>query len=169
MIFNPWVKYKTKKSQKENRALRKSVGYKEANNFGIIFNNDEQSKIEAADKLISLLKMDGKNIKTIAFERKNSIKHLPYDTFTINNFSFWGNLIGKPINDFTNAKYDFLICLDEQPNLLIRNILANSKAKCRIGRYDEINQPTFEMLLQNSNAKDQDWVDSMYQYLRVIY
>ena len=58
MIFTPWQKYKTNKAQKANFELRSSIGYTEAASFGIIFHNDEPSKIDAAEKLSTLLKMD---------------------------------------------------------------------------------------------------------------
>jgi len=168
MILKPWLNYRIRKAQKDNSALRISIGYKMANSFGIVFCNDDQSKIEDADKLITLLKMDGKSVKIIAYERKNGIRHLPYDTFNKENFGFWGSFIGKPIIDFVNTHHDFLICLDKQPNTLVRSILANSKAKCRIGRFEENNQQTFEMLLENKDKNGQEWVDSMYQYLKII-
>jgi uncharacterized protein DUF6913 len=168
MILRPWFNYKINKAQNENLDLRKSIAYKSASLFGIVFCYDEQKKIEDADKLMTLLKMDGKMVKTIAYEHKNAIKHLPYDTFSKENFSFWGDFIGKPIIDFVNTEFDFLICLDERPNDMVRSILANSQSKCRVGRFEEANQQTFEMLLEDKNNQGKDWVDSMYQYLKIL-
>jgi len=148
--------------------LRDSVAYKTADRIGIIFCNDEQSKIEDADRLINLLKKDNKKVKVIAQEHKSAIKHLPYDTFNEENFSFLGDFIGKPINDFITTKYDFLICLDEQPNYLVRSILAYSQAKCRVGKFEENNQQTFEMLLEDRTKNGRNWVDSMYRYMKII-
>ena len=168
MILKVWLKYKTNKAQKNNKGLRESVAYKTASKIGIVFCNDEQRKIEDADKLISLLKKDSKKVKVIAQEQKSAVKHLPYDTFNKDNFSFLGEFIGKPINDFISADYDFLICLDERPNYLVRSILANSQAKCRIGKFEENNQQTFEMLLKDKGNNGHDWVDSMYRYINLI-
>ena len=168
MILTPWLNHRTNKAQKNNLSIRKSIAYSEALKIGIIFCNDDQSKIEAADRLGTLLKMDGKQVKTMAYERRNDVKHLPYDSITRENFSFFGNFIGKPITDFVNNEFDFLVCIDEQPNNLVRNILANSKAKCRVGRYEENNQPSFEMLLKNKKSGDSGWVDSIYQYLKIL-
>jgi len=168
MILTPWLNHRTNKAQKTNLNIRKSIAYKEALKIGIIFYNDEQSKIAAVDKLSALLKMDSKQVKVLAYERRNDIKHLPYDSITNDNFSFWGSYIGKPLTDFINAEFDFLICLDEQPNTLVRSILASSKAKCRVGRYEESNQPSFEMLLKNTKSEEKDWVDSIYQYIKMI-
>ncbi len=168
MILLPWLKYKTNKAQKSNIGLRQSVAYSTASNIGIIFCNDEISKIDAADKLIGLLKKDKKKVKVIAQEHKSVVKHLPYDTFSKENFSFWGNFVGKPINDFINADYDFLICLDQQPNSLVKSVLANSRAKCRVGKFEENNQQSFEMLLKDKGNNGHDWVDSMYNYIKII-
>ncbi len=167
MIFKPWLHHKIKQAQKLNKGLRKSVSYKSAGKIGVVFCNDDQSKIEATDKLMAWLKMDGKTVKVLAYERNNAIKHLPYDTFSRSNVGFWGSFNGKQVLDFIEAEYDFLICLDEQPNDLIKSILANSKAKCRVGRYQENSEQSFELLLEPGEEK-QDWVETIYQYLKII-
>lgn len=168
MIFTPWQKYKTSKAQKENYRLRKSADYASANQLGIVFHNNEQSKIDAADKLSTLLRMDGKRVKLIAYEPKTAIKHLPYETFTKKNFDFWGKMSGKHLLDFVNTDFDFLICLDEHPNQYILSLLANSKAKCRIGRFSEDNQPTFEMLIEDKKQNGINWIDRLYQYIKKL-
>ncbi|MEN8250399.1 MAG: hypothetical protein ABFS32_15805 [Bacteroidota bacterium] len=167
MIFIPWLKYRTKKAEKSGKDLRKSVGYSQAENIGILYYNNDHNKIDAAEKLSTLIKMDGKKVKVIAYEKKSTVKHLPYDTFTKENFSFWGTLIGKPINDFVDLSFDFVICLDRQPNIFLQNILATSKAKCRIGRYKKDNQQLFEMLIEEKKPGN-DWVNSVYDYLKII-
>lgn len=167
MIFTTWQKYKIKKTQQANLERRKSGSYTKANKIGIIYHNDDLAKIDEAEKLATLLKMDGKLVKTMAYEHKNSIKHLPYDTISKSNFDFWGKFRGKPLLDFTSAEFDFLICLDRQPNNFIKSILAESLAKCRIGRYSEENQNTFEMLFDDSNGGNQ-WVEKLYQYIKKL-
>jgi uncharacterized protein DUF6913 len=168
MILRPWLNFKTKKAYKSNSGLRESVSYKSAERIGILFCNDEQRKLNDVDKLSDLLKKDNKKVKIIAQENKSGFKHLPYDTFNEDNFSFWGKFIGKPINDFIKADYDFLICLDDRPNHMIRSILANSQAKCRIGKFDEDNEQMFEMMLESSASNGRDWVDSIYSYIKII-
>lgn len=167
MILTPWQKYKTEKAQKKNSELRISGAYAIANNIGIVFHNNAQAKIEEAEKLGTLIKMDGKKVKIIAYEHKSSIKHLPYDTFTRANFDFWGGFVGKPILDFVNAEFDFLICLDQEPNTLVKSVLANSNAKCRIGRLSEESQDTFEMLF-DASGEGVEWIEKLYQYLKKL-
>ena len=166
MIFTPLQNYKINKAQKKNSGIRRSIAYKEASYFGIIFHNNEQAKIDAAEKLSTLLKMDNKKVKNIAYEHKSAIKHLPYDTLTKENFDFFGGLSGKNALDFTSAEFDFLICLDNEPNGSVRCILANSKAKCRVGKYNEVNQTTYEMLLVDKTNNYIKWVEELYHYLK---
>lgn len=167
MIFTPWHKYRTKKAQAANLDKRNSGSYANSTLIGIVYHNDDQTKIDEAERLSTLIKMDGKTVKTIAYEHRNSIKHLPYDTFTKTNFDFWGRFIGKPLQDFVSTEFDFLICLDDEPNMLVQSVLAHSNAKCRIGRYSEENQHTFEMLYHNSGDNEQ-WVEKLYNYLKKL-
>jgi len=168
MIFKPWLNHRTSKAQKLNKDLRKSIGYNKSASVGIIYTTDDHSKIDAVDKLVSLLKMDGKRVKILAYERQRSVKHLPYDTFSSEDFGFWGGFLGKPIEDFVKVDFDFLICIDEHPSTMIKSILANSQAKCRVGRYQEENEPLFEMLVQNSTDQEMSWVDSIYHYVKIL-
>jgi hypothetical protein len=168
MIFTPLQKYKINKAQKRNIELRDSIAYERASYFGIIYQNDEQAKIDAAEKLSTLLKMDNKKVKNIAFEYKSTIKHLPYDTLTNENFDFWGGLKGKVATDFIEADFDFLICLDNEPNGAIRTVLANSKAKCRVGKFNKENEVTFEMFLVDKSNNYVQWVEELYQYLKQL-
>ena len=167
MIFTPWQKYRIRKAQEANVERRQSGSYERSTNIGIIYHNDDQVKIDEAEKLGTLIKMDGKTVKTIAYEHRNSIKHLPYDTISKSNFDFWGGFIGKPLQDFVSTEFDFLICLDKEPNIMVKSILAHSQARCRIGRYNEENQRTFEMLYDNT-GNGQQWVENLYAYLKKL-
>ena len=73
MIFTPWQKFKMRKAQEANLEKRNSGPYATSALLGILYHNDDQAKIDAVEKLATLIKMDGKKVKIIAYEHRNSI------------------------------------------------------------------------------------------------
>lgn len=168
MIFNQALSYKTKRYQKDNHKLRSSVPYSEAVHIGIIFSNDSPEKSAMAEKLSTLYKEDKKQAKVLAYDRNIQVKHLPFESFTNKDLSFWGSFIKQSINQFTDTSFDFLICLDNPPGMIIQNIIAKSKAKCRVGISANSNVPDglFELIIQT--AKNSNLIDSVYTYTKNI-
>ena len=166
MIFKPWYRYKIRQALKTGKQ-RHSPGYKQAGQIGLLFFYDDNQKLEAAERLVSMLKTDGKKVKVLACERKKTIRHLPYDSFSQDDFGFWGSINHKGLQDFIKAEFDYLICLDQRPTLLERYIISGSQAKCRVGFYEPGNEETFEMLVA-PGQNGQDWVLSVYNYLKQL-
>lgn len=168
MILSQALSYKTKRFLKLNHGLRVSVPYTEAKHIGIIFSNDSPDKSKLAEQLKSLILADDKKIKVLAYDRNVQIKHLPFESFSKKDINFWGNFTNQSIHNFANISFDFLFCLDNNPGDVIRNLLAKSKAKCRVGicnNFESYNE-LFELIVQSSD--DSNLVDSVYEYTKNI-
>lgn len=168
MILGQALSYKTRQFIKVNNRLRVSIPYTEAKNIGIIFSNDTPDKARLAEQLKSLVHADNKQIKVLAYDRNVEVKHLPFESFSKKDLNFWGSFTNQSVHNFSNVSFDFLICLDSNPGDIIKNILAKSKAKCRVGVCDNIGSynKLFELIIQNSN--DSNMVDSVYSYTKNI-
>jgi len=168
MILGQALSYKTKQFQKDNTSLRSSISFAEAKHIGIIFSNDEPEKVLMAEKLSSIYRKEGKQIKVIVYDRNVQIKHLPFESFSKKDVTFWGKFLNESINQFSQISFDFLICLDEHPGVIIQNILAKSKAKCRVGVWNnlELENKMFELIIQTS--KETNLVDNIYSYTKNI-
>ncbi len=168
MVLGKALSYKTNKFSKANFGLRASVPYNNAIHIGILFSNNTPDISILAEKLKLTLRADDKQIKVLAYNHNVQIKHLPFESFSKKDISFWGDFTNQSVNNFTDKPFDFLICLDSHPGVIVRNILAKSKAKCRVGVCENIdnNQNLFELIIQNSN--ELDLVDSVYNYTKNI-
>jgi len=168
MFLKQLLAYKTRKSEKDNLSSRKSISFKKAENVGILFSNNDPEKNSVIDRLISELKHDGKKVKVLAFEQNTSIRHLPYDSFSRRDINFWCKYLKPNLTNFVEREFDFLICPDDPPGALISNVLAMSKAKCRVGRPNNQNKSTFELMISSKDPSPNNWVASMYDYLKKI-
>lgn len=168
MILGQALSYKTNRFLKQNHAIRTSVPYVQAKNIGIIFSNDSPDKTTLAEDLKSLFLVDGKRVKVLAYDRNVEVQHLPFESFSNKDLSFWGNFTKQSIDNFSDTTFDFLYCLDKNPGEIIKNILAKSKAKCRVGVCDDFEayQKTFELIVQTAN--DSSIIESVYSYTKNI-
>jgi hypothetical protein len=168
MILGQALSYKTKMFLKQNLSIRESVSYNNAQSIGVIYSNDTPEKTKLAERLKDLLQADGKKVKVLAYDRNVEVQHLPFESFSKKDLSFWGSFNKQSIDNFNDTTFDFLYCLDNNPGEIIKNILAKSKAKCRVGICDnfEAHQNTFELIVQS--AKDSNVIDSVYSYTKKI-
>lgn len=148
-----FLRYNTNSQLKKNKTLRSSTAFKKAQQVGVLFTVEDKVKHDTVKEFIKKLETDGKTVKVLAFlpEKKENFEFL-FDYFTLKDISFWGNLISNDALHFSSLPFDFLYCLDEEPNLMILNLFARSKAKCRVGKYKEGNEAYFELMIESKNG-----------------
>jgi hypothetical protein len=163
-----FLKYKTKSFLKKNTALRVSLPYKQALSIGLIFSVEDKAKHEEVKELIRHLEQDGKRVRVMCFLPKNKDNYeFMFDFFTEKEVSFWGNINSQPAIDFSDASFDFLFYIDTTPNPMIMNLIARSKAKCRVGKFWEENEPFFELMIQSQNGH-KSLIETMYRYTKQL-
>jgi hypothetical protein len=158
------LKYKTKSYLKRNQSLRTNLPWQQGVNVGIIFTVEDKQKHDLIKEFIKKLEHDGKRVSAISFlpKKKENYEFL-FDFFTDEDLSFWGNINSASASSFASKPFDFLFYADTRPNALIMNIIAKSKAKCRIGKYEPDSESYFELMIE-SGMNLQMLLDSMYKY-----
>jgi hypothetical protein len=158
------LKIRTQSQLKRNKALRTSIPYKKASTVGLLFTVEDKPKHDKVKEFIRKLELDGKKVQVICYlpDKKENYEFL-FDFFTAKDVSFWGNLESNNAAKFCNTEFDYLFCLDTKPHALILNILARSKAKCRIGKFTTNEQPYYEMMI-DSNGSVSGLINGIYQY-----
>lgn len=148
-----FLRYHTNSQVKKNKTLRESITFARAQNVGILFSIEDRAKHDVVKELIKKLEGEGKKVTVLAFlpEKKENFEFL-FNYFTVKDISFWGNLQSNDALSFSNTSFDFLYCLDEVPNLMVLNILARCKAKCRIGKYADGNEAYFELMIESKSG-----------------
>jgi len=167
MIFKKYIQHKNKQLRKLPSSGHINISYKKSTSLGMIFTHDSIDKISRAEQLSKLFLKDGKHVKIMAFKPVGQVNHLPYDTFTLKDITFWGEYNRSNVNNFIKQEFDFLFCIDDEPDLIIENIMALSKARCRVGKYSESNQDLFELMI--GPGIDTNWLNGMYDYVRRIH
>lgn len=163
-----FLRFNTNSQLKKNKTLRASSTFVKAQSVGIVFTVEDRAKHDVVKDLIKKLEGEGKKVSVLAFlpEKKENFEFL-FNYFTIKDISFWGKLQSNDALTFINTPFDFLYCLDETPNLMVLNILAHCKAKCRIGKYVEGNELFFEMMIESKNGV-KSLMDAVLRYSREL-
>ncbi len=170
MLTKKILSYKTKGLVKKNQVIRSSMAYNQVNTVGILFTVDTREKHEIIKHLVKQLETDGKKVEVLSYLPKKKENHeFLFDFFTANDLSFWGNYTSEAVLKFVEKPFDYLFYIDEQSNLLIRNLLAMSKAKCRVAKYDNCNEQFSEMMVQVPGKNQmKHLVDEMYRYTKIL-
>lgn len=153
---------------RKNKSLRASTPYRKSNLVGIIFSVEDRQKHDDVKDFIRHLEQDGKQVHVLEFlpKKKDNYEFL-FDFFTIGDLTFWGHIKNAQAEKFSETAFDYLYYIDQQPNALVLNLLARSRAHCRVGRHMEGNEPYFELMI-SGNGTPKGLMDSMYKYTKQL-
>jgi hypothetical protein len=148
--------------------MRVSLPYKQALNVGVIFSVEDKAKHDEVKEFVKRLELDGKHVKVICYLPKNKDNYeFMFDFFTDKDLSFWGAINSSTAMRFSETTFDFLYYLDTAPNPFILNLIARSKARCRVGPFWENNHAFFEMMIESKNGT-KSMIDVMHKYTRAL-
>jgi len=163
-----FLKFRTTSALKKNKSLRASLPYKHAQHIGIIFSVEDRKKHDEIKGLIRLLEQDGKKVKVLEFLPKEKENYeFMFDFFSEKDLSFWGNIESNHAARFAETNFDYLFYIDNESNPLILNLLARSKANCRIGKFTEGESSFFELMIEH-NGTVAGLIDNMYKYTKKL-
>ena len=159
-----FLNLRTQSLLKKNRPPRATIPYNQANSIGVLFTVEDRKRHDEIKEFIHRLEKDGKKVQVFSFLPKEKNNHeFLFDFFTVKDVSFWGNIISGNAEKFYNTPFDYLFYLDSEPNPILLNIMARSKARCRIGRHWENRLSYFELMIDTvSNSKS--LFDTFYKY-----
>ncbi len=145
-----------------------SVSYQEALQIGFLFRYVDDERFESILEYTRKFERDNKGVSMLVFNPKKEItSRFNFPVYTKENISFWGKLTSEEIDIFLAKDFDFLINLDLEPHDFVDNILARSKAKCKIGHYSGRNEAFCQMMLRIDPPDDfEQFLDQVYYYIK---
>jgi len=163
-----FLRMRTNKALKKNAALRASLPYPQAHNVGVLFTVEDKQKHLDVKEFIHQLEQDGKKVQVLEYlplQKENY--EFKFDFFTIKDLTFFGEINSAHAQKFLQTPFDYLYYIDKEPNPLALYLLAASKARCRVGRFIENDEPFFEMMI-GQNGTTKGLIDTMYKYAKQI-
>jgi hypothetical protein len=159
-----FLKYRTGSQLKKNKSIRANIPFREATTIGIVFTIEDRVKHELIKDFIHKLEHDGKKVQVMTFLPNKQENHdFMFDFFTMKDISFFGEITSYNTIKFADTPFDYLFCIDTESNKMIQYILARSKSKCRVGKFENGNEAYFEMML-DSTKNTKEFIDGIYKY-----
>lgn len=157
-IKKNFLRWKIKQAMQAQKSIkRQTPNYDEASSIGILLKTDNPLMLPAIQKLINQLAKDNKKINVLVYVPANeAVIDLGFQhyTFTEKEIDTWGNINLEVVETFMNQSFDFLYCISKNDEPIFQYILAKSKAKCRIGKFDEGNASFYEMMIHLKTEDD---------------
>jgi hypothetical protein len=151
--------------------FRNTLNYHQVNQIGILFHLSGEADPEPLARFIRKLEADHKKLKILTyFEHPHSHPYRFYiDYFLKSDISLTGEIRSPKITQFLDTQFDFLFCIETEPQPVFDVVLSRSKANCRIGLYNPERTGLFEMMVQNPDWNDLDHtVDQMLAYTKSL-
>lgn len=168
MIRKLLIKLKTRFALKKD-TLRGSDAYQSAKYFGVLYTLSDDKQINEVNDFLTSLKEDGKEVRTLVYIPKLKKGNVPsFSHFTDKDFSSLGKWVKEEVEEFKNESFDYLISLDSVINKFSKNILATSKSKCRVGRYEESTSSYFELMINHDGSNFPVFLQELYGYLKNV-
>ncbi len=159
---------RTRKALRKNQSLRASLPYKQALSIGIMFSVEDKQKHLDVKEFIHQLEQDGKKVQVLEYlPLKKENYEFMFDFFTVKDLNFWGRINSAPALKFSETPFDYLFYIDREPNPMALYLLAASKARCRVGRFTENENPYFEMMIEQ-NGTNKGLIETMYKYTKQL-
>ncbi|MBO6495185.1 hypothetical protein [Roseivirga sp.] len=153
----------------EKRAKNQEIpSFESAKNIGIIYTYGEK-KSESADSIIELIEADSKQVDVLCFIDKKDITESKHPFFKIDQLSSWGKINSPEVESFLATSFDFLIHLDFELNEIMRTMLINTKAKCRVGFHSQQAADYYELMIgMNKSAGTSNFAEQTVKYIKAI-
>jgi hypothetical protein len=159
-----FLNIRTSNQLKKNKSLRASIPYKQALTVGVLFTVEDKKKHDDIKEFIHKLEQDGKKVQVLEYLpiKKENYEFL-FDFFTLKDISFWGKIESEKTLKFSDTPFDYLFNLDTERNPMVLYLLARSKSKCRVGKFQEQEKSFFELMI-DSEGGTKNLIDGIYKY-----
>ncbi len=163
-----------KNSIKKNKTKRYNIHYVDAQNILLFFTSEGNQKLAMVKSLQNKMEKDGKKVQCLYLlldEVDKPDVHLDVgmDRLGPDHFSYLGKILKPDVREILSKEYDYLIHADMESNMYADLILAQSNAKCRVGKHFEEREKHYELMIGIPEEKKINFLlDQVYHYIKVI-
>jgi phosphoribulokinase len=136
-----------------HRGEHNTVNFEEAKKIGILYDATEVHDYEFIRNYVKTLRSaTHKDVLALGYVDKKTLPHGQFaqyglDFFTRKQLNFHLFPSNPIVTNFINEKFDILISFANTQNITFNYIVAMSKAKFRVGRFDKKSTAIFDLML----------------------
>ena len=171
MIKNIFLKKIIQKGLLRNKNKKKAISYANSQNMGILVNGFDEIDTNQIENFIRLLFNEGKKVDTLFFNTQKVAPAIsfPHKVFSKKDINILGKVTKRDVMKFLRTEFDIVISLTLKSSLPIKNILANCRAKFKVGFGEDGNINPLDLTIKPSNPTEPvKMLEEMMFYLKKI-
>lgn len=154
--------------KRNQKTIPPIIPFDKAKNLGIIYTWDGQKKEEEIESFLQLIG-ENKMVDMLCYNPTKEVIDTKYPTVSINDLSALGKLNSQVAQEFTDRQFDFLFHFDFELNDIIRSILVQTNARCRVGHHSADDSTYYELMIGiNKSVGMANFAEQMVKYIKAI-
>lgn len=138
---------------------RTILSMRDAKTVGIVFSSDNAEDVELVKKYETYLKELGKTVKALGFINvketdPNEVKWAGPLYITRKEINWFYKPDAQFISNFTKEPFDILLDMNIKGKLPLMFVTALSKARCKVGKYDEKYLSLYDVMIETDETKN---------------
>jgi hypothetical protein len=145
--------FRFKKELDDNKNGHETVSFDAAKKIGLLYDATEQKDFEIVKEYVKTVRGRQKEVLALGYVDKkelpqNQFAQLGLDFFTRKDLNWQHFPQSLEVSNFIREPFDIVLNLSDNSVFPLRYIAAVSKAKFRVGRFDESSVPCYDMLIE---------------------
>ncbi len=155
-------------SKRNKKGSPTIVPFEESKNLGILYTWSDNKKESALTEFISSLGED-KMVDVLCFNPTKTPVSSAYPIIDISSLSNLGKLNSDIAQKFIETSFDYIFHFDFEMNEVVKSILVQTKAKCRVGLHSNEGARYYELMIGiNKSAGISNFAEQMAKYVKAI-
>lgn len=143
------------KQKGSNRPARSITNLNDARTIGVIYDSTNPDNDITITKFAEMLRNKGKTVEIMAYVNDKKIDHKgDIALFNPRAVNWYGVPTDERITPFCNKPFDLLICAILEESRPLEYIAYLSKAKYRVGPFDEKKTHCYDLMIQMGSRKE---------------
>jgi hypothetical protein len=171
--YSAWSFYFQKEVEKLSRE-RKAYNLSDAKKIGVLYDASEEAIYKKVSDFVSYLQNQKKLVKALGYLNQKMTPHycmpkLAYDFYSVKDLNWYYKPNNNFVKDFIEEEFDIVIDLNLNENLSSKYISGVSKAKFKVGIYDERNSDYYDMMIKVEDKNNlNEFIKQILHYLNIL-
>lgn len=148
---------------------REMINIEAAKNIGILYNASKVNDVLSISKFEEQLKAQCKTVFKLGYQNQGGKEDPGVGIVNKNNINLFGIASDPKVDRFQSKKTDILICAFNDECLPLEYIAATSKAKFRVGAFNQSKTNYYELMINTGANQDLSYLlQQVLHFLKVI-
>jgi len=158
-----------------HKRQQKMISFNEAKTIGVVYDSTDEKNFEIIKRYVKELReIYKKDVLALGYYHGKELPNMRFsklglDFFTRKNLNWHSKPNAPVVRNFTLKDFDILIDLHTGNSLPFRYVIAMTKAKFKIGRYERSSAPFYDFMISiEENTSLTKFIEQVNHYLNML-